>query len=94
MKYLVSSQDLEFTSTNDGTIEFRHNGTLYRSVVQATFDNNPNNSYSTYSTHLVCPEDEEYPEDFAGKIEWDIINPDTDDESDACDWDKFDVYVY
>lgn len=94
MKYKFSNSEIEYTSNADGIIEFRHEGVLYRSVGQATFDNSPNNNFSTYSAPLVCPEDAEYPDDTAGKIEWDIIDADCDDESNACDWDKFDVYLY
>lgn len=92
MEYQFSNSEIEYTCNADGIIEFRHEGVLYRSNGPATFDNSPNNNYSTYSAPLVCPEDAEWPDDTVGKIEWDIINADCDDESSACDWDKFDVY--
>lgn len=94
MKYVANSTEIDYTSNADGSIEFRRDGILYRSEGQPTFDNSPNNNYSTYSAPLVCPEDAEYPEDTVGKIEWDIIDSDCDDESNACDWDKFDIYLY
>jgi len=86
-----NTANIDFTFNAEGEVEFRHEGILYRSVGQATFDNSPNNNYSTYSAPLVNPESE-YPEDTVGRIEWDIINSDCEDESDACDWDKFDIY--
>ena len=92
MKYQFDhTADVKFSFNANGEVEFAHDGVIYRSVGQPTFDNSPSNNFSTYSAPLVCPESE-YPEDIAGKIEWDIINPDTDDESDACNWDKFSIY--
>ena len=92
MKYQFDQSAVEFTFNNNGEVEFRNNGVLYRSVGQAAHDCNPKDQCQTYSAPLVCPEDPEYPEDIAGKIVWDIINPDSEDESDACNWDEFSVY--
>lgn len=98
MKYQFSNDKIQYTTNANGEIEFRHNGTLYRSVGQPTFDNSPNNNYSTYSAPLVCPEDVDYPEDNVGKVEWEIIGGvdawrEIEDESGACNWDKFDIYL-
>lgn len=93
MQYLVSSADLQFTSNNEGEVEFRHEGILYRSVGQATFNNSPNDNFSTYGAPLVCPEDEEYPDSIVGQVRWTIINEECEDESEACNWDEFDIYV-
>lgn len=94
MKYVANNTEIKYTHNADGSVEFMLDGVFYRSVGQPEFDNSPNNNFSTYSAPLVCPDDAEYPDDTVGKIEWDIIEPDFDDESNACDWDKFDVYLY
>lgn len=85
---------IEFKFNKEGEVEFRHEGKLYRSVGQPTFDNSPNNNFSTYSAPLVCPEDTEYPDETAGKIEWDIISRECEDESYACNWNKFSIYFF
>ena len=82
-----------WANRSEGQIQFMYKGTLYRSVGSATFDNSPNNNFSTYSAPLVCPNSDD-PEEEVGKIEYDIIDFETDDESHACDWDKFTVYIY
>lgn len=89
--FQFTNNEIEYTFNAEGEIEFRHNDILYRSVGAATFDNSPSNDYSTYSAPLYS-EDVDCPTDKVGKIEWDIINPDCADESDACDWDKFNIY--
>lgn len=92
MKYQFNhTADVKFSFNANGEVEFTHNSIVYRSVGQATFDNSQSNNYSTYSAPLVCPESD-YPDDIAGRIEWDIIKHECDDESDACDWDKFSIY--
>lgn len=91
MKYQFDQSAIEFTFNAEGEIEFTHEGTVYRSVGQAAFDNSPSNNYSTYSAQLVNPESE-YPNDTVGRIEWDIVNTECDDEADACNWDKFNIY--
>lgn len=97
MIYITSSKEIKHIFDADGIIEFSYNDILYRSVGQATFDNSPSNNFSTYSAPLVCPEDPDYPDypdAIAGKLEWDIINKDCDDESNACDWYEFNVYLH
>ena len=91
MKYQFDQSEIEFTFNTNGEVSFVFEGKSYKSVRQAMFDNSPNNNYSTYSAPLVCIDSEE-PDEHIGKIEWDIINPDCDDEADACNWDKFSVY--
>lgn len=94
MNFQFDQSEINFKRLSTGEIEFRQNGVLYRSVGEASHDSNPINQRQTYSAPLVCPEDQEYPEDAIGRVVWDIICPDSEDESDACDWDKFDIYFF
>jgi hypothetical protein len=82
----------QWADRSEGTIEFTREGVLYRTTRSATFDNSPNNNFSTYSAPMVAPHSDD-PKEVVGKVEWDIVDPDTEDEADACDWDKFTVYI-
>lgn len=93
MTYQFSNNQVSQVVFNkEGEVEFRHNGILYRTVGQPVFGNSPNDNFSTYVAPLIRPEDPEYPTSHIGEVSWDIIDPETDDEANACDWDKFDVY--
>lgn len=81
------------TSNNEGEVSFElPNGDIHQSCGQPTFDNSPSNNFSTYSAPIYS--DEGKSGGIIGRVEWDIINHESEFEDDACDWDKFTVYMY
>lgn len=87
MKYQTDNSAVSnLVFNNDGTLKFDFNGDTYQTTEQACID------VDTYVARLTCITDEYFPNDICGKVVWGIINENCDDEADACNWDKFDVY--
>lgn len=86
MKYVASSEQVEnLTVDKNGLISFDLNGVNYATeqAPEISQDGAPAECY--YEQKLAGG---------AGVLKYDIVNQEAEDDSEACDWDKFDVYLY
>lgn len=86
MKYVANSTQVKnLVIDNNGLVSFELNGDTYitKQAPEISQGGAPAECY--YEQKLVGG---------AGVLKYEIINPKTEDESEACDWDKFDVYLY
>lgn len=87
----IESKDIKEVNWNtDGSLSFEHNGKKYWTDFAAQRDNV--HDRVAYVANLTAYDEELEDEDRAGEVVWEIVNPDSDDEADACDWDDFTVY--
>jgi len=82
MKHAFNNTQVEIIKDVTGNgLTFTKDGKTYTITQQAYMWDS-----ETYRAQLEC-EGEEF-----GIVVWDIIDINCDDESNACDWDKFNVY--
>ena len=81
---------VEMIDVNGVDIAFRKDGKEYHTEGQAYHSSRPSDRHQTYEQRLICVDDGE----FEGRLYFDIVNENCEDEADACNWDKFDVYEY
>ena len=84
----IESKNIDYTLAADGSVAFAIDGAQYWTVGEAYFGNSPSDNYSTYRAELYSA-DEDGDAGIVGHVEWDIIEHNCDDESNACDWDVF-----
>lgn len=86
MKYVASSAQVENLTVNGkGLVSFVLNGVNYAAEQEPEISQGGAPAECYYRQKLAGE---------VGELRYDIINPETEDESKACDWDKFDVYFY
>lgn len=90
MKYQFDQTAIIATWHNDRTVSFMHEGKLHFTLSDANIDFNCGDIF--YSAALYVEDEEGEPEQ-AGGIRWNIIDADCEDQSTACNWEKFDVYM-
>lgn len=89
MEYLFDQTAVTFIDAPaDVDHRFMYDGRTYETVGQAYHSCRPNGELQTFQSNLVCLDDGA----FAGYLVYDVINENCDDQADACNWDKFDVY--
>lgn len=86
MIYQYDNTAVNATLHADGTMSFEKGGEFFRTETDAWIDNFQGGA--AYQAYLVDADGDQ-----VGLVVWEIANPDCDDQSDACDWDKFDVYA-
>lgn len=88
MTTFIADQDRVTLLDSQHDISFEFNGRVYHTVGIAFHSSAPAGMRQTYRQDLVCHGDD----DFEGYLLFDITNPHSEDESDSCNWDNFDVY--
>lgn len=93
MTYVASSSEVKNLIIEDGEPTFLFNGVRYWAEGQPFIDQGGTPSEVYYSQDLFC-----WCVDFerninAGRLRYEIINSESEDVSDACDWLKFDVHL-
>jgi hypothetical protein len=84
MTYQFDQNDVEIINDTTGNgLMFQKDGKTFSITQQAYIWDK-----ETYRANLRCDDDECY-----GYVVWQISEQDCEDESHACDWDKFDVYA-
>lgn len=82
------SADINATLNNDGTISFTHDNCPYYTLYEPNIDNIRPGEAGYIATLYT---DADGSDDPVGYVTWDIIDPDCDDESNACNWDNFTI---
>lgn len=86
MRYVANSEQVEnLTVDSDGLVSFDLNGTTYTTEQAPEISQSGAPAECYYEQKLAGG---------AGVLRFGIINPETEYESEACDWDKFDIYLY
>ena len=90
MKFQFEQDAVEMIDVEGVDVAFLKDGKEYHTVDMACHSNRPADMHQTYEQRLTCVDDEE----FEGMLYFDIVNESCEDEADACNWDKFDVYSH
>ncbi|MBE0507505.1 MAG: hypothetical protein IBX50_12440 [Marinospirillum sp.] len=90
MEYQFDQNSVEMIDIKGVDIAFRKDGREYHTEGEANHSCNPAGMQQTYEQVLICVGDD----DFEGMLYFDIVNESCEDEAEACDWDKFEVWSY